>query len=199
MGAVAPTAALTPALLEQVHERILRPILAELRADGLRFKGVLYVDVMLVDGQPLALALNARLGDPAAQTLLPLLQTDLFEVLEACVDGQLSALPVSWDTGAAVTVVLTTASYPYRRDPGLPIHLGTMPEGVLVFHSGTRRTEENQLVTTGGRVLAITGLAQDVPTATEQAYRGVAQTSFPGMHFRRDIGSGAGCGSPALE
>ncbi|GAB4411711.1 MAG: phosphoribosylamine--glycine ligase [Anaerolineae bacterium] len=199
MGAVAPTAALTPALLGQVHERILRPILAELRADGLRFKGVLYVDVMLVDGQPVALALNARLGDPAAQTLLPLLQTDLFEVLEACVDERLSALPVSWSAGAAVTVVLTTAGYPYRRDPGLPIHLGPLPAGVLVFHSGTRRTEENQLVTTGGRVLAITGVAQDVPTATERAYQGVSQASFPGMHFRRDIGSGVGCGSPALE
>ncbi len=199
MGAVAPTAALTPPLLQQVHERIVRPVLAELLADGLRFKGVLYVDVMIVDGQPLALALNARLGDPAAQTLLPLLQTDLFEVLQACVDERLSDLQVRWDASAAATVVLATAGYPYRHDPGLPIQLGAMPDDVLVFHSGTRYTDETTLVTAGGRVLTITGLADDVPTAAARAYQGVAQVSFPGMHFRRDIGSEPGCSGPALD
>ena len=188
MGAVTPVSTLTPALLDQISERILRPILAELCAEGLRFKGVLYVDVMVVDGEPLALALNSRIGDPAAPTILPLLETDLFEVLQACVNEHLREVKVRWHAGAAVTVVLTTAGYPYRRDPELPIRLGPLPDGVLAFHSGTRRTADGSLLTTGGRIMSITGLGQDPTIAATRAYQGVAQVSFAGMHYRRDIG-----------
>lgn len=188
MGAVAPASALSPSLLEKIEVRIVRPILAELRTEGLYFKGVLYVDVMVVDGEPLALALNARLGEPATPTLLALLETDLFEVLDACVDGRLHTQQVRWRDGCAVTVMLTTAGYPYRRDPEQPIHLEAMPDGVLVFHSGTRRTPDGGLVTAAGRVLAITGLGEDALAAASRAYEGVARVSFAGMRYRRDIG-----------
>jgi len=192
MGAYAPTPTVTPALAEQIQTRILPPLMDELAEDACGFKGVLNVGVVLTPEGPMALELNARLGDPAAQVVLPLLETDLLDVLEACVNGTLGQLEIRWRAGSAVAVVLTTASYPERSDPGLPILIAPhLPDGVHVFHAGTRLAEDGTLVTTSGRVMALVGTGDDLPAAVALAYEATRRVHFEGVHYRTDIGTRA--------
>jgi phosphoribosylamine--glycine ligase len=192
MGAYAPAPALTPDLAARIQTEIIGPMLAGIRERDGRFRGVLYIGVVLTPDGPVALELNARFGDPGAQTVLPLLETDLLDVIEACLNGELGRLDVRWRSGAAVTVVLATDGYPERNDPGLPIILASkMPEGVIVFHAGTRYAEDGTLVTTGGRVLDITGTGPDLATAISLAYDATRRVHFDGIHYRTDIGARA--------
>jgi phosphoribosylamine---glycine ligase len=193
MGAFAPAPALTPDVAEEVRTRIMQPALAGLQErTGCCFRGVLNVGIVLTPDGPMALELNARLGDPSAQAVLPLLETDLLDVLEACVDGQLDALDVRWRDLAAVTVVLVTSGYPERNDPDIPIRLSPpFPDDVIVFHAGTRHAEDSTLVTTGGRVLDLTGVGPDLETAITLAYDAVRRVYFDGIHYRTDIGARA--------
>ncbi len=190
MGSLAPAPALTPALITHVRDHILAPILAGMRAEGIPFKGVLYVGLVLTDDGPQALELNVRLGDPSAQVVLPLLESDLLDVLEACVGGSLGALDIRWRDAAAVTVVLATAGYPERNDPDLPIVLpDDVPDGVVLFHAGTRYTADGLPVTTGGRVLNVTCVEPDLAAAVTRAYEVARRVHFEGRQFRTDIGA----------
>jgi phosphoribosylamine--glycine ligase len=192
MGAFAPAPALTPDLAAQIQARIIEPILTGLQEDRCCFKGVLYIGVVLTQDGPMALELNARLGDPGAQVILPLLDTDLMDVIEACVDGCLDQVAVRWKNEAAVAVVLTTESYPAHPDPGIPIiQLPPLPDGVLVFHAGTRYVDNGTLVTTGGRVLDLVGVGPDLQTAIRLAYDATQRVHFDGVHYRTDIGARA--------
>ncbi len=192
MGSYVPAPALTPALAEQVREQVITPILAGLQAESCCFRGVLNIGVVLTQDGPMALELNARFGDPAAQAVLPLLETDLLDVLEACVDERLAGLDVRWRAGAAVSIVMATTSYPDRRDPGLPVLVSpSLPDGVLVFHGGTRYAEDGTLVTTGGRVLTLVGTGPELATAIALAYDATRRVHFDGAHFRTDIGARA--------
>ncbi|MBI5960646.1 MAG: phosphoribosylamine--glycine ligase, partial [Chloroflexi bacterium] len=192
MGTYTPPPAFTPALADEVRARILEPILAGLAEDQCCFKGVLNVSVVLTQHGPVALEVNARFGDPGAQAVLPLLETDLLELLEACVDNRLDQMEVRWNSGAAVVVVLTTANYPERADPGLPILIAPhLPEGVLAFHSDTRYADDGTLVTTGGRVISLVGVGPDLPSAVALAYDATRRVHFDGMHYRTDIGARA--------
>ncbi len=192
MGAYAPALVLSTEMLDEVRDRIIKPILAGLQADRCPFKGVFYADVILSPEGPMALGLNARWGDPGAQTVLPLLETDLLDILEACVDGGLDQVDVRWRNEAAVTVVMTTAGYPYRNNPGLAIVQGLpLPDDVLVFHSGTRGTQADHLVTTGGRVLTLTGTGPNLAEAIARVYDAARCFHFEGVHFRTDIGARA--------
>jgi len=190
MGAYAPAPALTPGLADQVRRQIIEPILAGLQEDRCCFKGALYVGVVLAQDGPSAVEINARFGDPGAQVALPLLETDLLEVLEACVDGTLNQIEVRWRKAAAVAVVLATNGYPERLDPGLPIfQTADLPDEVIVFHAGTRYTDNGTLVTTGGRVLTLIGTGPDLPAAVALAYSAARCMHFDGMHYRTDIGA----------
>jgi phosphoribosylamine--glycine ligase len=192
MGAYTSPPVFTTALADQVRRTILEPILAGLMEDHCCFKGVLNVNVVLTESGPLALELNARFGDPGAQSVLPLLESDLFELLSACVDNQLAGVEVRWNSGAAVTVVLATANFPERPDPGLPILLAPhLPDGVLVFHYDTRYADDQTLVTTGGRVFSLVGIGPDLPSAVALAYDATRRVHFDGMHYRTDIGARA--------
>jgi phosphoribosylamine--glycine ligase len=192
MGAYAPTPTVSPALAAQIQTRILQPIMDGLAEDSCCFKGVLNVGVVLTPDGPMALEMNARLGDPAAQVVLPLLETDLLDVLEACINGTLDQIEIRWRAASAVAVVLATASYPERSDPGLPILIAPhLPDGVEVFHSGTRLAEDGTLVTTGGRVLTLVGMGDDLPTAVTLAYDATRRVHFEGVHYRTDIGARA--------
>lgn len=193
MGSIAPAPYVTPALLARIRLEIIEPSLAGLQEAGCCFRGVLSVGVALTAEGPLALELNARFGDPAAQTVLPLLETDLLDVLDACVDGTLDRVPLRWRDAAAVTVVLATASYPDHSDPGLRVEqTAPAPDGVLVFHAGTRRAEDGALVTTGGRVVGVTGTGPNLTAARGQAYAAASGFQFEGRHYRTDIGAGMG-------
>jgi phosphoribosylamine--glycine ligase len=192
MGSIAPTPELTSELAEQVLHEIMERVLTGLRVESCGFKGVLCAGVALTDEGPSALELNVRLGDPGAQAVLPLLETDLLDIFEACVDGTLGDAQVRWRDEAAVSVALATSGYPERRDPGLPIiQTATMPDGVIVFHGGTRYAADGTLVTTGGRVLTVTGVGPDLATAVTLAYDAARRAHFDGVHFRADIGARA--------
>lgn len=190
MGAVCPVPILPPDLTQQAVERILRPAIEAIRALGIPYRGTLYAGVMVTPEGPKCIEFNCRFGDPETQAVLPLLESDLLDLLLGAVECTLDQVEVRWKPGAAVNVVAASAGYPGSYETGKPIYgiEEAEAEGCLVFHAGTRR-EGGQIVTDGGRVLGVTGLGADVREAMAQAYRGIARISFEGMHYRRDIGA----------
>jgi phosphoribosylamine--glycine ligase len=189
MGAYAPAPLLSPALMGFVEEQVFAPALAGMAAEGHPYVGVLYAGLMLTPDGPRVLEFNCRLGDPETQVLLPLLESDLVEVLEACLRGELAEADLRWKEQAAVTVVMAAGGYPgpYAGGDSIVGLADAEAAGCLVFHAGTAATETGQVVTAGGRVLAVTGVASTLAAAAAQAYAGVAQISFAGAHYRRDI------------
>ena len=193
MGAYAPVPLVTPSLQTTILRTVLCPIVDALSRIGRPFHGVLYAGLMIVRGAPHVLEFNARFGDPETQVVLPLLKTDLVDVMEAVVEHRLDQLVVEWHKQSSVCVVLTSAGYPGSYQTGVPIH--GLPESrpsddVLVFHAGTRR-EGQAVVTAGGRVLGVTGLGPRLAIAREQAYKVAGTIAFQGRHFRSDIASHA--------
>lgn len=189
MGAVAPYP-MDPATLEAVEERILRPLLRGLEAEGVVYRGVVYAGLMLTKEGPKVLEFNARFGDPEAQALLPLFESDLVELALRVAEGRLAGAALRWKAGASACVVLAAPGYPENPRKGIPLHLPEPPEGVLLFHAGTRR-EGGRLVSAGGRVLNVVGLGATLEEALERAYGFIPQIGFPGAVYRRDIGARA--------
>ncbi len=191
MGAYAPAPLVTPELLDEIVRTVLRPAVDGLRAEGAPYVGVLYAGLMITRDGPKVLEFNCRFGDPETQVILPLLASDLVDVLEACLNGTLARADVRWRPGAAVTVVAASEGYPGPYPKGRPItgieEAEALP-GVVVFHAGTARDAEGRLVTAGGRVLNVTAIADDLPQAIRRAYEAIACIHFEGMHYRRDIG-----------
>jgi phosphoribosylamine--glycine ligase len=189
MGAYAPAPLGTPALCDQITREVLQPTIDALSRIGSPFQGVLYAGLMIVKGLPYVLEFNARLGDPETQVVLPLLKSDLLEVMEAVVEHRLDQLIVEWRQDTAVCVVLTSPGYPGAYKTGLPIegltNLPTEP-GLAVFHAGTQR-ERGRVLTAGGRVLAVTAWGASLRLARAMAYELVPSIVFDGRHYRSDI------------
>jgi phosphoribosylamine--glycine ligase len=194
MGAYAPAPLTSPSLLQAVQREVFQPVVQALSRLGSPFLGVLYAGLMVVAGIPYVLEFNARFGDPETQVVLPLLKTDLLDLLEAVADHRLDQMDLAWHDAAAVCVVLTSGGYPGSYKTELPIHgLPEQPRGattsheeVIVFHAGTRK-KDDQILTAGGRVLGITGVGRSLQQARERAYQAAAQISFEGQHHRTDI------------
>ena len=191
MGAYSPVPGVEPADVEELVDTIHRPVVAELARRGTPFVGLLYAGLMLTESGPRVLEFNCRFGDPETQSILPRLDGDLLPALRSAAEGELASAPEA-GARAAVTVVLAGERYPERSDAGTPIEGVAAAEetGALVFHAGTA-FRDGELVTHGGRVLNVTGLGDDVAAARERAYEGVAEISFAGMRYRRDIGLAA--------
>ena len=187
MGAYAPAPRATPELLRLVKEKILLPTLEGLRARGIGYRGVLYAGLMLTKSGPKVLEYNCRFGDPETQVLLPLMETPLWDLLGAAADGNLAHLAVKIRPGSALTVVLAAPGYPAKPVLGQVVRIGKEQPDAYLFHAGTRQGEQG-LETAGGRVFAVTGWGEDLKTAKQRAEALVAEVSFPGMQFRRDIG-----------
>lgn len=189
MGAYAPAPIGTVALREQVTRQVLQPTVDALARLGCPFQGVLYAGLMVVKGTPYVLEFNARMGDPETQVVLPLLKTDLVEIMEAVVDHRLDQLAVEWHDDTAVCVVMTSPGYPGPYQTGLPIHGLTDQSAdpyLAVFHAGTK-SEAGHVVTAGGRVLAVTAWRSSLREAREQVYKAVPSIVFDGRHYRTDI------------
>lgn len=193
MGAYAPAADVDAALLDQIQHQVLEPAIGGMAADGTPYIGILYAGLMRTERGIQVLEFNCRFGDPETQVVLPLLQTDIVEILHACTGGTLDQLSIDWHPGACATVVLASGGYPGAYRTGLPI-VGVADadrlEDVTVFHAGTALRDE-RLVTAGGRVLAVTGRGRDVAAAVTAAYRGVSQIQFDGAQHRNDIAGGS--------
>ena len=190
MGAVSPAPAATPALMQQIETQILAPAIAGMAAEGMPFSGILTVDLLVTDRGPQALEFNCHFGDPEAQALLPLLQSDLLELLAACAGGSLKGLQPVWSPAASVAVVMASHGYPGEYVPGVEITGVADAEalGSTVFHAGTKILN-GRLLTDGGRVLAVTATADTVSDAAGRAYRSVRTVRFNEAHFRTDIGA----------
>lgn len=187
MGVIAPAPAMPEAALELATRTIVEPTLAGLAKDGLDFRGLLYIGLMMTPDGPKVLEYNCRFGDPETQAVLPLLDCDLLELLAAAAHGDLSGRRLSW-RGAAITVVMASQGYPVRPVTGKTIT--GLDVDALVFHAGTRR-DGDAWVTTGGRVLGVTGLGDTHAEARSRAYAAVEKIDFEGRQYRRDIGAKA--------
>jgi len=184
MGAVAPHPAWTPQLADTVAATVIDPLLYALRQEGRPFAGILYAGLMLTEEGPYVLEWNARLGDPEAGVVLPLVTDDLLAVFSDLADGQAPDVPLHWE-GAAVGVVMAAPGYPDAPRRDIPLAFSEVP-GALLFQAATRRVD-GQLVNGGGRTFLAVGQGADWAAARELAYRQVARVRFPGAQFRRDI------------
>ncbi len=194
MGAFSPAPLLTDELLTRAEREIIVPLLDTLKRNEIDYCGILYIGLMLTAGGPKTLEFNCRFGDPEAQPLLMRLETDLVEVMLACIDGKLDGITLRWKPQTAVCVVLASEGYGWKPDDqvvrGVPItgiqEAAAMPD-VQVFHAGTTM-KDGQLVTSGGRVLGVCALGEDLRDARDKAYAAAGRIHFPGMQLRPDIG-----------
>ncbi len=190
MGAYCPTSFVTPEIMDTINQFVLEPAVAGFRAENIPYRGVLYAGLMLTPEGPKVLEFNCRFGDPETQAVLPLLKTDLAEVMKAVADKKLANIPkLDWLSGAAACVVLTSRGYPGKYKTGAPINglRKTWGDGSVVFHAGTRR-DGKALVTAGGRVLGVVGINTDLKSALVKSYEVAKQISYDGVTYRRDIG-----------
>jgi phosphoribosylamine--glycine ligase len=190
MGVYSTSQMLEPTMTEWILHHIAEPTVKGMADENTPFTGVLYCGLMMTAKGPQVLEYNARFGDPETQAILVRLESDLVEALEACIDGRLSETELRWAPGASASVVASSAGYPGSYRTGLQISgLGSAAQvpGVEVFHSGTSRVG-GQLVTSGGRVLAVTAAGETLQEALDCAYQAMAQIHFDGIYYRRDIG-----------
>ena len=187
MGAYAPAPVFTPEMLNEAVATILQPAVDGMRLEGHPFVGVLYAGLILTEKGLSVLEFNCRFGDPETQAVLPLLETDLLDIAEACVNGTLTDLDIRWKNGAAVCVVLAGRGYPEQAEVGREVKVGPLPEAVICFHAGTKLDHE-RVVTSGGRVFGLTAWSRDIASAIKMAYTNIDRVSFEGMNYRADIG-----------
>ncbi|NLF29196.1 MAG: phosphoribosylamine--glycine ligase [Clostridiales bacterium] len=191
MGAVAPNPYYTDAIADICMREIYLPTVRAMNAEGRRFKGCLYFGLMLTASGPKVIEYNCRFGDPEAQAMLPLLETDLLDVMRAVEEERLSEIDVRFRPGACCCVVIASGGYPEKYEVGKAIDLGPMPEGARVFHAGTALAPDGTLVTAGGRVLSVAAAADTLREAVGRAYAAAYCVRFDGMHMRSDIGAKA--------
>lgn len=187
MGAFSPSRYYTDEIAKQCMETIFLPTMNAMNQEGRTFKGVIYFGLMLTQDGPKVIEYNARFGDPECQTLLPLLETDLFEILQAVVEQRLSDMDIRFSTEASCCLVLASGGYPGKYETGKEITGLDDASGALVFHAGTK-LEDGKVKTSGGRVLGVTAAAQSIDDAIKKAYKSASKIHFDNMHFRTDIG-----------
>ncbi len=190
MGAISPTPVLSQDTVGTLVSDVFEPVIKELATRDIPFVGFLYAGIIVgSDGKPSVLEFNCRLGDPETQVLLPRMESDLLEVLNAAVDGNLSSIDMQWSSKACACVVASSKGYPLKVEDGKEIQ-GIFPseEDCFVFQAGTARNEAGDIVTKGGRVLCVSAMADSIEEALDKAYSGIDRICFDGMHFRKDIG-----------
>lgn len=187
MGTYAPVDGISPELVADVEEHAVARVLHALRERGLGYRGVLFTGVMMHHGHPHVLEFNVRFGDPETQSVMAILGSGLAAALHQAARGDVIT-PPHVTTQHAVSVVAASFGYPGEIERGIPITLGPLPSGAILFHAGTA-LQNGQLVTNGGRVLAVTGTGDSLEAARATAYDGMKQVSFRGMHVRTDIAS----------
>ena len=189
MGAYSPAPVVTSAMHQRILDEILKPLLIGLKNKGIRYRGVIYVGLMITKSGPKVLEFNARFGDPECQPIMMRLKSDLVPLLEAALDGKLDQVQPQWHEDPAVCVVLSARGYPGPYDKGHEIRgldkLRHWDKG-FVFHAGTAK-ENGRWLTSGGRVLGVTARGSDIGNAVTNAYSAVSQISWEGMHYRKDI------------
>lgn len=187
MGVIAPNPFYTPEIAARAMREIFQPTLDAMNAEGRPFKGCLYFGLMLTAEGPKLIEYNCRFGDPEAQAVLPLLESDLLEIMLAVREGRLAQAKVSFSPQHACCLILAAGGYPGPYQSGLPLSIAALP-GAQIFHAGSRLDDAGNLLTAGGRVLGVTCLADSLQQAVDACYRAAESIDFAGKHYRRDIG-----------
>jgi phosphoribosylamine--glycine ligase len=190
MGAYAPAPIFTVDEMNEVIELVLKPAIQGMKSEGTPLVGVLYAGLMLTTNGIRVLEFNCRFGDPETQVVLPLLETDLLEIVEACINGTLAEVDIQWKNGAAVCVVLASKGYPEKVESGKHVTIENLSEDMICFHAGTK-SENGKIITSGGRALGLTAWASDIENAINKVYSNVDKISFEGMQYRTDIAHSA--------
>jgi len=189
MGSYSPPYFYNTALAKTVTETILKPAVKAMKKEGRLYKGVLYAGLMIANNGPKVLEFNARFGDPETQVTLPLLKTDLMDIILAVINGNLDQIEVEWSQDACVGVVMASHGYPDSYQTGFPITgLDNLDREIMVFHAGTKvDSEPGQILTNGGRVLTVVAAAKTITEARERVYLNLPRIHFEGCHYRKDI------------
>lgn len=188
MGAVSPVVFANKTFLQKVEDKVVKPTLAGLQQEGIRYQGFIFVGLMNVKGEPFVIEYNARMGDPETEVVLPRIQTDFVELLMATADGELDKITLQISPQTAVTTVVVSGGYPDIYQTGKPItELDKLEESVTAFHAGTLGTD-GHVLTSGGRVLALTALTNSLENAVRRSQEAARTVQFDGKYYRKDIG-----------
>ncbi len=188
MGAVSPVPFADHAFMDKVEKQIILPTIHGLIDEGLVYRGFIFLGLINVGGEPKVIEYNVRMGDPETEVVMPRLASDLVDLLEGCAKGNLADIPAEHDPRAAATVIAVSGGYPGSYAKGKVISGNLQPDESIIFHAGTAHGADNSIVTSGGRVLAVTSYGDDLPQALERSYKALADIQFDGMNYRRDIG-----------
>jgi len=190
MGTIAPLLEVTEKQLKEIEKKIVLPAIKGLQKRGMPFVGCLYPGLMMTNDGPKVIEFNSRFGDPEIESYMRLLDSDLYEVLNACVEGTLYKIKITWSKKSACCIILASAGYPASSHKGDTIKgLETVDKDIVVFHLGTKQDEKN-IVTNGGRVVGVTAIAKTMDDALNLAYKQIGKKGihFDGMQYRKDIG-----------
>ncbi|WP_099189853.1 phosphoribosylamine--glycine ligase [Tepidibacter mesophilus] len=187
MGTFSPSNIYDEKLQIEIDEKVLKPIIDGLKKDNLKYKGILFIGLMITSDGPKVLEFNVRFGDPETQVILTRLESSLIDIMESVLDNRLKDIDIKWSDEKTVCVMLTSGGYPNDYEKGKVINIGDLDEDIMLFHSGTK-IEEEVLVTNGGRVIGVSAKADTLKQATRKVYENIDKIYFDGMHYRRDIG-----------
>jgi phosphoribosylamine--glycine ligase len=187
MGAVSPVVFADQTFMQKVEERIIRPTVDGLKAEGIVYRGFIFLGLIEVKGEPMVIEYNVRMGDPETEVVMLRLKSDLLPLVEAAAKGDLGNLAAEIDERTAVTVMAVSGGYPGSYPKGLPITGNLNPADSTLFHAGTKLTADG-LVTSGGRVIAVSSYGKDIAEALAKSYKAINDINFEGKYFRRDIG-----------
>jgi phosphoribosylamine--glycine ligase len=188
MGCYSPSEFFTEELRNEVMETVMKPTIKAMAQEGCPYKGVLYAGLMITADGPKVLEFNARFGDPETQVILPLLKTDLVDIMQAVIENRLSQINIEWSDETCVGVVLASAGYPESYQKGFPISgLESVNSNVLVFHAGTDINDKGKTINSGGRVLTVISKGSSYLQAREKVYQNISRITFEGCWYRNDI------------
>ncbi|HPA69884.1 MAG TPA: phosphoribosylglycinamide synthetase C domain-containing protein, partial [Bacteroidales bacterium] len=188
MGAVSPVPFASSSFLEKVEERIIKPTIEGLKREGIDYRGFIFFGLMNVGGDPYVIEYNARLGDPETEVIIPRIASDLYDLLEGVAHRDLASREIKIVTDTAVTVMMVSGGYPDSYGKGFPVSGVENVTESIIFHAGTTM-KDGRLVTSGGRVMAVTSMGSTMQEALDKSYSSVREISFNDMSYRRDIGS----------
>lgn len=188
MGGFSPNPIITDKVMQQIEAEILKPIIEGFKAEALDYRGILFIGLMIDEKGPKVLEFNVRFGDPETQSILSRLDTDLVDLFHACISGTLGQIELKWNSKPSVTVVLASRGYPETSESDVVIEgLDTLNEDTYLYHAGSKRVGDD-ILTNGGRVLAVTRLGNTLEEARQEVYKEVKKIHFAGMQYRTDIG-----------